>query len=505
LTRRILNPTFLLVSLDFTLAVVAFCLAYLLRFQMDLDASAKYIGPLAPRALHFAAAIMTGLLAMGLYRARQRPRTWEMVVRVMIGVGIGALLCILLFYLFPYLSSGRGVLASALLLAFTTLCSGRLLILPFIDRNPVKRRIIVIGVGSAALNIGRLRRASDRRRFEIVGFAALMGADMSIVENNPQIQPVIHADEIAQLKNIDEVVIALDERRGALPTDLLLEMKGRGIPVTDIVNFLERETGKMNLNLLSPSWFIYTDAGYTLPLYRSVKRIVDVFMSAVIFVLTAPIFAAVIIAICCENGIRVPIFYRQTRVGRAGCTFELLKFRSMDADAEATTGPQWSVKNDARVTHVGRLIRRFRIDELPQLFNVFRGEMSIVGPRPERPTFCNLVTAEEPMFGIRHAMRPGLTGWAQLNFPYGASVIDAREKLSYDLYYIKNASSLLDLLILLQTIEVVVWGKAISMSGPRPLSDQGAGSKDAAQGSITLPEFTDAPLRRVTPAVPLKD
>jgi lipopolysaccharide/colanic/teichoic acid biosynthesis glycosyltransferase len=166
-----------------------------------------------------------------------------------------------------------------------------------------------------------------------------------------------------------------------------------------------------------------------------------------------------------EDGIRAGVFYRQCRIGHGGRPFELLKFRSMCVDAESESGPLWSAKDDGRITFVGKLTRRFRIDELPQLLNVIKGEMSIVGPRPERPEFVELLNAEVPMFNLRHSVRPGLTGWAQLNFPYGASIPDAREKLTYDLYYIKNASLILDMLIFLQTIEVVIWGKAISMAG----------------------------------------
>lgn len=495
MTRRFLNPTFLFVSLDFTLAVGAFCLAFLLRFQMDMTAAVQYVGPLAPRAATFAATVMLGLLAMGLYRARQRPRPWEACVRVMIGVGIGALLSIFVFYLFPYLNSGRGVLGGALAISSVTLSAGRMALLPFIDRNPTKKRILVLGVGSTALTIAQLRRASDRRGFEIAGYVALKEADLSAAKQLKQLQPLISSEQAVEYMNIDEVVVALDERRGTLPTDMLLQIKSRGIPITDVISFLERETAKLHLNLLSPSWFVYTDAGYTDALYRGVKRLADIALSALIFALTAPIYATVIIMIWIEDGLRAPILYRQKRIGLGGQPFELFKFRSMETDAEADTGPQWSLENDARITHVGRLIRRFRIDELPQLFNIFRGDMSIVGPRPERPKFVDLLTAEEPMFSIRHTMRPGLTGWAQLNFPYGASVRDAREKLSYDLYYIKNAGLLLDLLIFLQTIEVVVWGKAISMAGPVRSSDHDA---HGARGSV-------APAHKPTPAASVKN
>ena len=469
MTRRFLNPTFLFASLDFLLAFAAFCLASPLRFQLDVGAAERYLGPVLPRATTFGVLVMLGLLAMGLYRARQRPRLWETVARVIIGVTVGAICCVLLFYLVPDLNSGRGVLAGAVIASCVLVSIGRLFLLRFIDKNPVKTRIMVLGTGPHALKIGRLRRASDRRRFEIVGYAALTEEDCRLAEQNPELRPIVRIEQVADYPGINEVVVALDERRGMLPLDLLLQFKGRGVPVTDIIDFLERETGKIDLDLLSPSWFVYTQAGYTDALFRIVKRVVDIVLSTIVFAVTSPIFALVVALIWIEDGIRAPLLYRQRRVGLGGREFELLKFRSMTVDAEATTGPRWSVKNDARVTTIGKLMRRLRVDELPQLLNIIRGEMSIVGPRPERPEFVELLASEVSMFSVRHNMRPGLTGWAQLNFPYGASVVDAKEKLSYDIYYIKNASVTLDLLIFLQTIEVVIWGKAISMAGsPRP-------------------------------------
>lgn len=454
------------------LAAISFGLAAQIFFQLysGVASMSEYIGgPLAPRAASYAALVMLGLLAMGLYRARQRPTAWETGARVIIGVSIGAVCSMMLFYLLPYLNTGRGVLAASVVGSCVLVAVGRLALLRFIDKNPVKTRIMVLGTGPNAMKIGRLRRASDRRRFEVVGYAAATEKDRETAEQFSELRPVIPMERIAEYPGVDEVVVALDERRGKLPIDALLRFKGRGIPVTDIIDFLERETGKIDLDLLSPSWFVYTRAGYTDSMFRGMKRIVDVLLSTLVIAVTAPIFAAVILLIWIDDGIKAPILYRQTRVGRGGVPFELLKFRSMRVNAEAGTGPQWAMKDDDRVTAVGKMIRRFRIDELPQLFNVIRGEMSIVGPRPERPEFVETLSAEISMFAVRHNVRPGLTGWAQLNFPYGASVTDAREKLSYDIFYIKNASVILDLLIFLQTIEVVIWGKAISMAGaPRP-------------------------------------
>jgi sugar transferase (PEP-CTERM system associated) len=340
------------------------------------------------------------------------------------------------------------------------------MLLPMIDRSPVKTRILVLGTGRTALKIGKLRRAADRRGFEVVGYVDYGGPNRPLTAaDNSLLRPIIPADAAADFVGMDEVVVALDERRGTLPTEMLLAIKSRGIPVTGILTFLERETGRIDPDLLSPGWFVYTEVGFTDVIYRGIKRLTDILLSSLIFALTVPIFLAVTLMICIEDGFPAGVFYRQSRVGLGGREFRVLKFRSMTINAESESGPLWSVKDDDRVTLVGKLIRRFRIDELPQLFNVIKGEMSIVGPRPERPEFVDLLADKVPMFNVRHSVRPGLTGWAQLNFPYGASVTDAREKLSYDLYYIKNASPVLDMLVFLQTIEVVIWGKAVSMAG----------------------------------------
>jgi sugar transferase (PEP-CTERM system associated) len=432
LTRRILTPIFLLVSLDFLLAAGSFCLSYLLRFQLDMNAAAEYTGPLAPRAITFAFWILLGLLAMGLYRARQRPWPWETAARVLFGTAIGGFCYILFFFLLPELNTGRGVVIGGLIIACITICAGRLLLLPLIDQIRVKPRVLVLGSGSAALKIGKLRRASDRRGFEVVGYVKFDATDRSNTEkDNSLLRPEIPLDAVADFVGMHEVVVALDERRGTLPTELLSDIKSRGVPVTDILSFLERETGRIDLDFLSPGWFVYTKVGFTNATYRVIKRLTDIFLSALILALTAPIFLVVALLIWIESGGRAPVFYRQSRVGLGGRRFRLLKFRSMKVDAESKSGPLWSVKDDDRVTLVGKIIRRFRIDELPQLINILKGEMSIVGPRPERPEFVDLLTENVPMFNVRHSMRPGLTGWAQLNFPYGASVTDARQKLSY--------------------------------------------------------------------------
>ena len=231
------------------------------------------------------------------------------------------------------------------------------------------------------------------------------------------------------------------------------------------MDFLERETERLDLDILRPSWLLYEKSSQTDILYRWLKRLFDLVFSSGLLLLTSPALFLTVLAIRIEDGGAAPVFYRQRRVGRNGRVFELMKFRSMRVNAEKDTGPRFASANDDRVTRIGRLIRRFRVDELPQLLNVIRGDMSVVGPRPERPEFVDVLSRQVPLYFYRHGVRPGLTGWAQLNFPYGASMDDAREKLTYDLYYIKNTNIVTDLLILLQTLEVVVWGRGTSMSG----------------------------------------
>jgi sugar transferase (PEP-CTERM system associated) len=466
--------------LDILIVTASFWLAALVLFDMSIDAATTYIGPLVPRALIFGVCILFGLLIVGLYRARQRPSQYESLARVLLAVFIGGMGCILIFYLVPDLTAGRGVLAISMVFAFIALSIGRLCVLPIIDRNPIKKRVVVLGVGSAAQKIGRLRRRSDRRQFEIIGYIVSNQSDKELAEHH-HLHPVISSAAFNEDLPIDEVVVALDERRGTLPTDVLLKIKAQGIPITDIISFLERETGKMDLDLLTPAWLVYANVGFTELVFTWSKRIFDIVVSTIIFVLTSPIFLFVTVSMWLTEGPSAPILYRQTRTGRRGVPFELLKFRSMRVNAEAKSGAIWSQKNDNRVTPVGKMIRRFRIDELPQLLNIIRGEMSIVGPRPERPEFVELLQNEIPLFQHRHAMRPGLTGWAQLNYPYGASVSDARVKLSYDLYYVKNARLLLDILIFLQTIEVVIWGKAISMAGALKAAETRPAMEDRRQ------------------------
>jgi len=378
------------------------------------------------------------------------------------------------------MTTGRGVMIGAVLISCLTLPLTRLYLFKFFDISPVRRRVLVLGSGQAASRIGTLRRSSDRRRFEVIGYVPGSSAERDFAEQSGFGPLLPSLGDAVKDSSIDEIVIALDERRGAFPAQILLEQKFHGLRVTDIIDFLEQELEKIDLSVMYPGWFIYEASRHANPVQRALKRVFDLSISSVLVVLMSPVFLCVRLCILFEDGFGAPALYRQSRVGRNHQNFDLLKFRSMVVDAESETGARWaSGSDDERVTRTGRFIRRFRIDELPQVLNVLMGDMSIVGPRPERPEFVDQLSTAISMYDYRHCVRPGMTGWAQLNFPYGSSVLDAREKLKYDLYYIKNADIIFDVFVLLQTLEVVLWGKATSMAGPNTDDPGSSAERDA--------------------------
>jgi len=259
--------------------------------------------------------------------------------------------------------------------------------------------------------------------------------------------------------NIDEIVVASDERRNNIPVDELFACKIRGIEITEILDFIERETGQIAVNLIYPSWIIYSNGFASVNYLRNaLDWIFNASMALILFVFTWPIMLITIILMKLDEGIRAPIFYFQERVGLDGEPFNIIKFRSMRLDAEKF-GAQMASENDPRITKIGNYLRKYRIDELPQMYNVICGDMGFVGPRPERPEFVQGLIKNIPYYNERHNVKPGLTGWAQLKYPYGATEADSLEKLKYDLYYIKHRSFLLDLLILVRTVEIVLFGK----------------------------------------------
>jgi sugar transferase (PEP-CTERM system associated) len=442
-----------LLLLAATEALAFLCAPMLARGLLGLPP----IGAMAPKYV-YAAAMMVAMLSMGLYSRQQRARLTGVLLRVMAALLVGSAASGLLAYLVPALSMERTVFLLAAPVAFLIVGVVRYVLDRYVDDDIFKRRVLVYGAGRRAASITQLRRRTDQRGFLICGYVETDG-DRGLVEPARLVSPVGSLLQYCRAYDIDEIVVAMDDRRRAFPVHELLECRLVGIEITELVDFLERETGKVRLDVLNPSWIIFARGFRRTPLRLVTERALDIVASLGILALAWPLMLLTALAIKLEDGLSAPVLYGQTRVGLEGRHFRVLKFRSMRVDAERAGEAIWAQKRDPRVTRVGSFIRKTRLDELPQLFNVLRGDMSFVGPRPERPEFVTQLEQRIPYYRERHAVKPGITGWAQLCYPYGSSERDAAEKLQYDLYYVKNHSLLFDLMILVQTAEVVLWGK----------------------------------------------
>jgi sugar transferase (PEP-CTERM system associated) len=420
-------------------------------------------GPVAPKAAVIAGLVLICMVATGLYRFNQRYYFREAALRVLVGLSVGVLVIALMFLLMPVAEGERQyayqqVVGISFAYSLVLLLSVRYLFFRTVDSNVFRRRTIVYGAGNCAASIDGLRRKADRRGFKIVGQITVPGETIVGDHKDVIVDDGRSVVEIARERKADEIVVALDERRGNLPVRDLLEARLQGIEVIDLVEFLERETGKIRVDLVSPGWLIFAPGFATSGWRRFSKRAFDLFLSVLLLAIAWPLMLIVAAVIKIEDGWAAPVFYRQSRVGKNGKVFKVIKFRSMAVDAESDGRAVWAEKNDGRITKTGGVLRNNRIDELPQVFNVILGQMSLVGPRPERPEFVEQLQRHIPYYSERHAVKPGISGWAQLQYGYGASEEDAIEKLQYDLYYIKNQGLMLDVLIVLQTVEVVLWG-----------------------------------------------
>ncbi|MEI6147009.1 MAG: TIGR03013 family PEP-CTERM/XrtA system glycosyltransferase [Methylococcales bacterium] len=405
----------------------------------------------------FSSVMSLSCIGLGLYRRTLSGEEYNLLTRVCISFGLGILLLVGIYYLLPELYIARSVLVFAIMLAFLGLSFIRYLFYKFTNLERLKRRFLVVGSGQRAQELISLNDTLVHKGFTMVGFLALKN-EVSVVDTNHIItydRPLI---KIAAHYKVDEIVIAIHDRRLGLPFDELLECKMSGITIMNIVEFYEREQGIISLANVSPSWLIFCDGFAQGDLRGLKKRVVDLFASVLLLSVAWPIMCLTALAISLESGFKGPILYRQVRVGEKNRHFKVLKFRSMKTDAEKN-GAQWAQKNDDRITCVGRFIRASRIDELPQILNVLKGDMSFVGPRPERPEFVEGFNERIPYYQERHRVKPGITGWAQLCYPYGANEYDTIQKLQYDLYYVKNYSMFLDFSILFNTVEVILWGR----------------------------------------------
>ena len=438
---------------EFIVFISSVYFGILLRYSSVSNAS---IDMLSLKSLVFAAVMYSCMIAMGLYQRHLRDGRRGMFIRVGVAFSIGFVGMSLLFYLFPGLFLGRGVFGLAFSFALAGVVIARLLYIKLVDRKALNRRILVLGVGKKAKLIeSLLKRRTDRRGITIVGYVPLADEAPQIASEK-FIPHTSTLNELVLQHDVDEIVLAITDRRKSFPVEELLDCKMSGVGVVELLTFFERQTGRIILELLQPSWLIFSD-GFSQGMVRNiVKRAFDIVASLVLLSFTFPIMLATMLVIYLED--RGPIFYRQVRVGQNWKLVQVMKFRSMRTDAEKK-GAQFASANDDRVTKVGKFIRKTRIDELPQLFNVLKGEMSFVGPRPERPQFVEEFSNNIHFYAERHRVKPGITGWAQICYPYGASEKDTIEKLQYDLYYVKNYSIFLDLTVLFQTAEVILWGK----------------------------------------------
>jgi sugar transferase (PEP-CTERM system associated) len=382
----------------------------------------------------------------------------ELVLRLVQALGLAWIALALAFYMFPGLMLGRGISLIALPLALALMVGWRVSIHWFLGHPDFGERILIVGSGNLAVELAREVLNRPDAGYRIVGFfgndAELLGKSLI----NPRVIGLTEQlDEIVKREDIDRIVVAMGERRGQLPTDKLLQLSLAGhVSIEEGATFYERVTGRVSLNMIRPSWLIFTGRGRQIRLASLTRSAVHWLVAFVGLFLSLPIVAVTAILIKLDS--RGPVFYKQERVGKNGRHFVLAKFRSMGVDAE-TAGPVWATKDDDRTTRVGRIIRKVRIDEIPQFWNILRGEMSFVGPRPERPHFVAQLAQEIPYYEQRHLIAPGLTGWAQIKYPYGASIEDARQKLQYDLFYIKNHSLILDAIVLFETIKIILFGR----------------------------------------------
>ena len=412
----------------------------------------------------FAGVVWISMMALGMYQRHGREIKGVVIgtlTRLVLAMASGALVLMVLYFLAPAMEVGRGVLALSLLYAFMLLIMSRMTFSRLATGGRLRRRALFLGSGSrASALLDDAKLEAELRSVNIVGFAASgTGTQPTPLTRDPArvIKITGSLVDTAFEQQIDDIVVASDDMRNCLSMDELMSCRLAGINVLRLDSFYEREMGRVMLEGLLPSWFIFTPRFNGTVLRRFNRRLFDLVSAAGILLLAWPVMILVALAIWLESGGKGPVLYFQDRVGEGDKVFALVKFRSMRTDAENDGIARWAQAGDDRVTRVGSLIRKLRLDELPQLYNVFTGNMSMVGPRPERPEIVAGLERDIPYYGLRHSISPGLTGWAQLRYAYGASVSDAVEKLRYDLYYIKNQSLLFDLQILLQTIEVVLF------------------------------------------------
>jgi len=429
-----------------------------IRFMQWGTPSTEALLEQLPGAITFTIVVIASMAALGMYQLAGRQDFESILLRLLPSLALGFGFITLIFYLFPDLYFGRGLLAIAMLLALSLILIIRLLFFRWSGLDSLRPRVLVLGVGENTRELLDLTdNNSTLSNLKIVGFVPFDKENRCVPADKiiPKTGSLL---SLANQHDVSEIIVTTQERRGGtFPIQELLECRISGIKVMDLVGFYEQESGHLRMDALYPSWLVFGSGFNQGSLRTAVKRIFDIVASLVLLLVTLPVMLLTALLILLEDGL--PLFYRQERVGYAGKPYMVIKFRSMFKDAEKAGKPQWASADDPRSTRVGKIIRKLRIDEIPQIFNVLKGEMSFVGPRPERPHFVDMLSAQVPYYSMRHSIKPGITGWAQVRYPYGASIEDAIEKLQYDLYYVKNHSLFLDFIILIDTVGVVLLRK----------------------------------------------
>ncbi|GAA0470665.1 TIGR03013 family PEP-CTERM/XrtA system glycosyltransferase [Parasphingorhabdus litoris] len=446
-------PLLFLGLLDLCLLIFAAEISWIVRAnQIGMAAGSLFDRP-AP-ILSFALALEIALVAVGVYGTEALQSLRFAAARILVAISLGVIFLSITAFILPGITLWRSNSLYAMLLSIFLLMAVRIILGKFLDSDVFKRRLLILGAGPRANRIAELSRKPESG-FVVCGFVD-MNEGPAIVDTAVKRNDISNLPQHVIDLEVSEVVLGLEERRNSLPVADLLTIKTTGVHVNDMSSFLERETGRVDLDSVNPSWFIFSDGFSSGRRISTVfKRSFDIFLSLLLLLLTGPIILifAGLIKLESKGG----AFFKQERVGLYGQKFSILKLRSMRADAEIAGKAVWASENDPRITKIGNFIRKVRIDELPQAWSVLKGEMSFVGPRPERPQFVDDLQTKMPYYAERHMVKPGITGWAQINYPYGASIEDSRHKLEYDLYYAKNYTPFLDILILLQTIRVVLW------------------------------------------------
>jgi sugar transferase (PEP-CTERM system associated) len=387
----------------------------------------------------------------------------EVATRLVQVFGTACIVLACLYYFYPPLELGRGIFLGGFVLAAIVLLLWRRAFLAFNSQQGLAERTVVLGAGPLAAPVMRELQSRPELGLRLVRHVLAVGAgesDCGGRETTSARLETVTCDEFEhdiKAHRVNRVIVTMGDRRGTLPVELLLSLKSRGLVVQDGADFYEAVTGKVPIESLRLSWLLFSPGFHVSRFLVIYKRLASIIVSIIGLLLSLPLLPFVALAIKLTSS--GPLFYMQRRVGRDGTLFHCYKFRTMRADAEADVGATWAADNDPRITQVGKFFRKARLDEIPQLWNVLKGDMSLIGPRPERPEFVDWLATEIPFYRLRNTIRPGITGWAQIRYEYGNSVEDAKEKLQYDLFYIKNMSPGLDLLIFLQTIKIILLGR----------------------------------------------